>query len=502
MADRWGRRVDWQEVSGAVEGRVDGQVIVSIGDASHCRDLLAATLGELRETIEDCDRQLKDSRVSGAGIDFRLREALEADDLPRVLERLARNGMIDPWHGEPRLYEELYWKSVSDSWLPSRRTPGLPVKAYMGVGRIFGRLKSLRTMLTVDVEGVVRLGPVPATPNNLREWIAQGRADDHKARGRRRGQAAPTAVSTFFQEMDADRDATDLFAGQAISESGDKQRCEQLMAAAAEDLKSAIPDCEHLWTLWMGDDQRRLPRARLWLEAEDRLPRRVKTGMLLWEGEPRLYEELHWEQDYVDRRWSQNRHTPGLNAEVVLPVALSQDESGKRRSWKRTLTVSRDGVGQLGPVPATPDNLREWFCQCIDELPAVPRSDPDRPKHEGSVISQSSAADLLRTRSKLLEARRVLHEEMERWSQQSPDRRTRLREATGTATEPGMISVWRGQPRMFEGVYWWQGPESNDPWTKLTRTLGYRWRYSPVGRAVSHDDILMTVSADGVVESP
>jgi hypothetical protein len=220
-----------------------------------------------------------------------------------------------------------------------------------------------------------------------------------------------------------------------------------------------------------------------------------------WDGGPRLYEEIHWDPDVVDRVrfWSQSRHTLGLEVQASLPAEL---DSGKRRTWKATLTVSDEGITELGSVPATPDSLREWFAECVAEMAAVPRPEIlSRPRQEGEIISRSSGADLVLTRKKLLEARRLLDEEIELSSRPSSDRGPRLREKTGTVQHPGIIWTWYGSPRLFEEAYWWQGDQaSDDPWKEFTRTLGYRWEYGLADNTNSHTDVLMTVSADHVVE--
>lgn len=515
MFDRWGRHVDWPETSGVGDFRVEGQVVVNIGDEQHCRDLLATAFEELRQPIEECDR-------------------IEVADGPA---KYGRSGMV-PWHGGPRLYEELYWDCASSGWFQRRRTPGLNLQAYVHRGDNSTELGNFRTTLTIAVDGVACLGSVPATSDNLRNWFAQVRAEEQKSwdevsgsrrifrlfrrqRPRGGGQQGPNTQESqaerqlFLRNFDVDfqsqcDDDLDLFGGQPISKTGDEQRCRQRLSAAAANLTEAMRDCEsHIWPVggprWLRD---RL-RARLRVKAPK--PEGGKAGMLpRWDGGPRLYEELYWEPNSVDRVhpwsnfagrvhfWSQNRHTPGLEIQVSLPGEL---DSGSERRWRATLTVSDDGITELGSVPATPDNLRDWFVQCVAEMPSVPRPETlGRPRADGQIISRSSGADLVLARKKLLEARRLLHEEIELRSRQGSDHRPRLHERAGTIEHPGIIS-WNGSPRLFEEAYWWQGDlDSDDPWDECTRTLGYRWEYGPMDSSCSHTDILMTVSTSQTVE--
>ena len=131
------------------------------------------------------------------------------------------------------------------------------------------------------------------------------------------------------------------------------------------------------------------------------------------------------------------------------------------------------------------------------EVPEGPR--PRR--YEGQVISRSSDSDLEFSREKLREARRLLHEEIELRTEPDPSWRRVLSERIGSAEEPGMIGSWHGDPRLFEEVYWWMGDmDASDPWDKCTRTPGYWWRCSVPGSANPGIAILMTVSADRVVE--
>jgi hypothetical protein len=133
-----------------------------------------------------------------------------------------------------------------------------------------------------------------------------------------------------------------------------------------------------------------------------------------------------------------------------------------------------------------------------DEVPEATQAR----RYEGQVISRSSDSDLQFSREKLREARRLLHEEIELRTKPDPSRRCVLRERTGSAEEPGMIDAWHGDPRLFEEVYWWTGDmDASDPWDKCTRTPGYWWRCSVPGSANPGIAILMTVSADRVVEA-
>jgi hypothetical protein len=45
-----------------------------------------------------------------------------------------------------------------------------------------------------------------------------------------------------------------------------------------------------------------------------------------------------------------------------------------------TLTVSIEGTVQLGSLPATPDNLREWFMQCVSKFPSLAKYIPREPE--------------------------------------------------------------------------------------------------------------------------
>ncbi|MEU4303471.1 hypothetical protein [Kitasatospora aureofaciens] len=157
---------------------------------------------------------------------------------------------------------------------------------------------------------------------------------------------------------------------------------------------------------------------------------------------------------------------------------------------------------------------RWWQSSNKQALPATKEAPieasvaPEPRRYEGQVISRSSDSDLEFSREKLLEVRRILQEEIELRVKPNPTWRRVLSEHIGSVEEPGMISVWHGDPRLFEEVYWWMGDmDARDPWDQCTRTPGYWWNCSIPGATNPYTGtkkpgiaILMTVGADRVVE--
>ncbi len=130
-------------------------------------------------------------------------------------------------------------------------------------------------------------------------------------------------------------------------------------------------------------------------------------------------------------------------------------------------------------------------------------SQPQR--RDGQVISRPSEADLEFARENLVAARTLLHEEIQFRTEPRPEFRRVLRENIGNVDSPGMISVWHGNARLCEEVYWWSDMDdaAREPWVKCTKTPGYWWDCKVVSGPGSGNPgiaILMTVSANRVVE--
>lgn len=325
-------RVEFNESSLTAKGRVAGQVIASLGDEQRCRDLLAATLETLRPAIAEWDRTLKPGRRASTEVIVR------------------RDAWRTSWNGMPRLYEEIYWGD--EAIVQYRRTPSIEIVPRIRVGKFVRRKWSIKFVkrvwfhahLTVDLNGTVYLGPVPATPNSFREWISWGEA----------AVMSPYRIPRYeLTEEDRDRlfpdsnegvpEASEFFRMRPMFASGNEQRCESLLISAVNNLQAAIAECKDMVGSW---------RASLEIARPKTMQR--KDGLLRnWDGDPCLYEEFY------RVRHSFERCTPGFE------VAVNPSTSYGPRKAKTTLTVSIDGTVQLGSVPATPDSLRQWIFQCL-----------------------------------------------------------------------------------------------------------------------------------------
>ncbi len=373
-------RVDFHESSLTAEGRVAGQVIVSLGDEKRCRDLLAATLEDLGPAIAECDRRLKSGGQSDTGVSVR------------------REAWRDLWQGMPRLYEETYWGEGAGNQY--RRTPSIDVVARVRVGRFvrrkwfitFVRWTWFHTHLTVNLDGTVQLGSVPATRDSFYEWISCG-----KGAARIPYRTLAQGDRDRFSGRDEGPDASELFRRQPMFTSGDVRRCESLLTASARDLRGIMTDCENL-----------LPDWGFSLEAENPQDARGKAEMIRgWDGDPRLYEEFYRE------RYNLKRHTPGLE----VTINKSADHGSRKTTFgKTTLTVSADGIVQLGSVPATPDSLREWFIQCMSAFPSVAKYIPR--EEEVRAPDRGDRMDVFRTEGS--KSKHPGYREFERWLARAP----------------------------------------------------------------------------------
>ena len=131
------------------------QPMFTSGDERRCGPLLAAAVGDLRDAMTDCENLLPDWGFS-----------LEAAS-PQATQGKA--GMLRGWDGDPRLYEEFYRERNN----LKRHTPGLEVTINRSADHQSSKTIYGKTTLTVSVDGTVRLGSVPATPDSLREWFMQ-----------------------------------------------------------------------------------------------------------------------------------------------------------------------------------------------------------------------------------------------------------------------------------------------------------------------------------------
>jgi hypothetical protein len=185
--------------------RREGQVISTTGDEQRCKQLLAATVEDLKECIEGLMEAIA---YEGETIKFR-----EHDDELRGV-----GGMLDPRFGMdtlgPRLYEEVRWRRVLrrrwrpvwswaydpwhrgllrglvrhlrflSRWTQIRATPGVEIELYLPTGlRIVDRSPAYWIgELTVSADGAVQFSSsggfcLPADEDNLRLWIAQCNAE-------------------------------------------------------------------------------------------------------------------------------------------------------------------------------------------------------------------------------------------------------------------------------------------------------------------------------------